>query len=90
MLGPSLPWHQPGFAGPPWILGAVIPSEARNLSSIASTPLHNLLPESGFSRSQQRILPRIPPQKMIRLRVRRVMLARLPNFMQQKRARPLN
>jgi hypothetical protein len=65
-------------------------SELSEESSIGPTPLHNLLPESRFSRSQQRVLPRIPPQKMIRLRVRRVMLARLPDFMQQKRARPLN
>ena len=52
--------------------------------------LYNLPPKSHFARSQQSILPRIPPQKMIRLCMRGVVLARLPDFMQQKRARPLN
>src|SRR5258708_37327337 len=48
--------------------------------------LYNLPPKSHFARSQQSILPRIPPQKVIGLCMRGVVLARLPDFMQQKRA----
>ena len=48
--------------------------------------LNQLRPERQVPRRQQRVLPRIPPQEVIRLRMRRMVLPRFPHFVHQKRA----
>ncbi len=51
--------------------------------------LGDLLPEGGFAGDQERILSGVPAEKMRRTCVRGVVLARFPDFMQEKLARQI-